>query len=713
MAETRRAIRDWDRADAWLSLASLALVVVISLVGSSIGRELAPIQAISLLAFLAHPYFLIRVIRHFRPVPEWWTRGLLAAAIVGTAVAAALPSPRPITFRVVAILFVGSTIMGASVTLAATARRYRGLAAWRLNFAAVEAALVLVVLLLLVVAATDDGYVFVLDHLGSNRNLSFALAACYYFGLLPPRRLRRALLRSVEYQFLRRTSEHPPNDRGRLITIDLAHAVAHGVPNAGTLVLIGNGTLHVAASSVPGARGINLPASAAAGRAVSLADTITGDVTELEPELQALAVGAQHFLALPIVGTRPWGTLIVLQFRPSLFPTDDRDLLKRLCRYTAEALDQGQLLADERARQARDAAAHLDLILESLQDYAVITIDDAGVVTSWNTGAAQMFQHETAAAVGRSVTELFADDAPWLEDQLQHARIGEPVSSDTTARRRDGTTLTTSLVIRPLGGRNRPRVGFVLVMRDITQRRALEDRLRQSQKLEAIGRLAAGVAHDFNNMLTVIIGYAQNLDEVLADEHRGPLGEIRRAGERAAALTKQLLQFSRQQAYHAERLHLADVVVGLVPMLARLLGEHIEIVDVVDPSTPPIVADRAQLEQVVINLSVNARDAMPGGGRLAIRVQDVTLTPAQSATLDVAPGRYALLEVADTGSGVDLVTKSRMFEPFFTTKEVGRGTGLGLAIVYGVVQEMSGAVEVDSELGHGTTFRIYIPAADH
>ena len=258
MAETRRPIRDWDRADAWLSLASLALVVVISLVGSSIGRELAPIQAISLLAFLAHPYFLIRVIRHFRPVPEWWTRGLLAAAIVGTAVAAALPSPRPITFRVVAILFVGSTIMGASVTLAATARRYRGLAAWRLNFAAVEAALVLVVLLLLVVAATDDGYVFVLDHLGSNRNLSFALAACYYFGLLPPRRLRRALLRSVEYQFLRRTSEHPPNDRGRLITIDLAHAVAHGVPNAGTLVLIGNGTLHVAASSVPGARGINL-----------------------------------------------------------------------------------------------------------------------------------------------------------------------------------------------------------------------------------------------------------------------------------------------------------------------------------------------------------------------------------------------------------------------------------------------------------------------
>ena len=282
--------------------------------------------------------------------------------------------------------------------------------------------------------------------------------------------------------------------------------------------------------------------------------------------------------------------------------------------------------------------------------------------------------------------------------------------ADTVSRRRDDARLTTSLVIRPLVTRGRRPGGFVIVMRDVSQQRQLEDRLRQSQKLEAIGSLAAGVAHDFNNMLTVILGYADVLDTVVAEEHRTGVGEIRKAGQRAAALTKQLLAFSRQQVLKPQVVNLPGIVSALVPMLSRLLGEHIEVVKHVDTVVPRVMADVTQLEQVVMNLAVNARDAMPSGGQLTIGVRSVRLSTDEAALLAMAGGPYAMLEVKDTGSGVDMVTQVRMFEPFFTTKGIGRGTGLGLAIVYGIVQQMHGAIAVESELGRGTVFRIYLPA---
>jgi signal transduction histidine kinase len=281
--------------------------------------------------------------------------------------------------------------------------------------------------------------------------------------------------------------------------------------------------------------------------------------------------------------------------------------------------------------------------------------------------------------------------------------------ADTAGRRRDGSLLTASLVIRPLVGNGRDSGGFVIVMRDVSQQRILEERLRQAQKLEAIGRLAGGVAHDFNNMLTVIIGYASGLENLPNDDQRRAVHEIRKAGERAAALTRQLLAFSRRQVLRPRPLLLPHVVGALTPMLVRLVGEHIEIKEVVESTVPEVFADPTQIEQIVMNLAVNARDAMPDGGELTIRLAPVTLTGTDAEALTGIEGSHALLEVTDNGSGMDAETQLLMFEPFFTTKEMGRGTGLGLATVYGAVQQMRGAIAVDSRIGHGTTFRIYVP----
>ena len=708
----RGADRDWDRADAWLGLTSLALVIALAVARSLAGERNTWLAAVALLAFLVHPYLLLRVIRHFRAAPAWWGHVLLTTAAVATLGAFLLPSPKPVSLRVGMFAFVAITQTLAAIVLASTARRHRGLTAWRLNFAALGAALFVLIFAIQVLSANVATYQQFTDQLRLLRYLSLGMFVSYFLGLLPPSRLRRMLQRGVEYRFLRRTNEHTPDERHRLVAIDLAHAATSSTATAATLVVIGSGPARIDGASEMSWRGDGVDTlDGPVGRALAARQGGSGDILDLEPGLQKYAVGAERFLAVPIVGaTRVWGALLIMQRRVSLFPKDDLAILERLCRYTAEVFDHAQLIADERAHQQREADARLELILESLQDYAVITIDDGGSITSWNAGAAQVFLYPAPEAIGLPISRLFDDGAPWLAEQLQAARGSEPNIPDTVARRKDDSRLTTSIVIRPLLTRSRRPAGYVIVMRDVSQRRLLEERLRQAQKLEAIGRLAAGVAHDFNNMLTVILGYTANLDDVLAEEHRASLAEIRKAGERAAALTRQLLAFSRQQVLQPRVVALPELVTALVPMLMRLLGEHIQIVDRVDAIVPKILADPTQIEQVIVNLAVNARDAMPTGGRLTIVVRTISLGAADAAALTIRDGAYVLLEVIDTGSGVDLATQTRMFEPFFTTKGVGRGTGLGLAMVYGTVQQMNGAIVVESELGRGTTFRIYMPA---
>jgi two-component system, cell cycle sensor histidine kinase and response regulator CckA len=253
---------------------------------------------------------------------------------------------------------------------------------------------------------------------------------------------------------------------------------------------------------------------------------------------------------------------------------------------------------------------------------------------------------------------------------------------------------------------------LIIVNRDITERRELEQQLVLSQRLEAVGKLSGGIAHDFNNLLGVIIGYSEALQQSIGTEDplREPVDEIRKAGQRAATLTQQLLAFSRKQVLAPKVLDLNAIVLDMEKMLRRLIGEDVQLKFNVAPDLGRVKADRGQIEQVVLNLAVNARDAMPRGGELRIETENGELTEKDAKRHRyVVPGPYVMLRVTDTGIGMDTATQSHIFEPFFTTKEKGKGTGLGLATVYGVVKQSGGYIWLESALGKGTTFRIFLP----
>ena len=251
------------------------------------------------------------------------------------------------------------------------------------------------------------------------------------------------------------------------------------------------------------------------------------------------------------------------------------------------------------------------------------------------------------------------------------------------------------------------------IARDVTERMHLEEQLRNAQQLEAIGRLAGGVAHDFNNILSIIMGHGELLLGSGVDERaRSGLEQIRRAADRAASLTQQLLAFSRKQVLQPKVLDLNEAVADVQKMLARVIGEDIELISKLHPSLVTVKADPGQVEQVLMNLAINARDAMPQGGRLTMETSNVEISTDQGRDLDLIAGRYAMLTVSDTGHGMERGTLAHVFEPFFTTKPMGKGTGLGLATVYGIVKQSGGSIHAESEAGRGTVFSIYLPATE-
>jgi PAS domain S-box-containing protein len=350
-------------------------------------------------------------------------------------------------------------------------------------------------------------------------------------------------------------------------------------------------------------------------------------------------------------------------------------------------------------------------------------IDVEGRITQVNSTALAMFGYSAGEMLGQFVWKLAVDTEQEEAHRIVAAKlsgamqIGPPF--ERTFKRKDGTplpVLVTDALIRDSEGKI---AGIHAIHQDITERKrsekemaGLQEQLRQSQKMEAVGRLAGGIAHDFNNLLTVIKGYTDlsllHLQE--GDPLWGNIKEIDRASERAKELTRQLLAFSRRQILQVKVLDLNALLLNLEKMLHRILGEDIQLLTVLDENLGRVRVDPGEIEQVIMNLAVNARDAMPSGGELTIETEDVNLDEDYArAHLGVTPGNYVRLAVSDTGVGMPKEVQERAFEPFFTTKEKGKGTGLGLSTVYGIVKQSGGNVWVYSEPGKGTTFEIYLP----
>jgi PAS domain S-box-containing protein len=368
--------------------------------------------------------------------------------------------------------------------------------------------------------------------------------------------------------------------------------------------------------------------------------------------------------------------------------------------------------AELRASEARKAA-----ILDSVFD-CIITIDHEGRIIEFNRAAERTFGHSRVEVLGRRAVDVIVPPAQRSPQGdafaplfATEASLGE--RRETTGVRKDGSEFPMELAVTPVPLAQRRL--YTVCLHDITERKQIEAEFRQAQKMEAVGRLAGGVAHDFNNLLNVIGGYAELLLRQLPAD--GPLhkkaGEIARAAEKAAALTRQLLAFSRKQVLQPRVVDMNVIVGDVERMLARLIGENIELRTDLDAALGRLRADPGQMEQVLTNLVVNARDALPKGGRITITTRNVALDERFTREHPGSrPGPHVMLQVSDTGVGMDAETLRHVFEPFFSTKAKGKGTGLGLAMVYGIVKQSQGYIWVDSQPGRGATFQIYLPRVD-
>jgi PAS domain S-box-containing protein len=371
-----------------------------------------------------------------------------------------------------------------------------------------------------------------------------------------------------------------------------------------------------------------------------------------------------------------------------------------------------RLRAEETLREARQ---RIDALLAA-SPLAIFTLDAEGTVGDWSDAAARIFGWSREEVAGRLLPIVPGEQRAEFLELLAAVRSGRILAGvEIRRRRRDGSMVDVSLSAAPMRDAGGQVSGVLAMAADITERKLLEQQFQQAQKMEAVGRLAGGVAHDFNNLLTAIQFNCETLldDLTLDDPHRGEVQGTLEAAQRAAALTRQLLAFSRKQIFQPKVLDINHLVTNLEPMLRRLIGEDIRVTTALAHDLGRVEADPNQIEQVILNLVLNARDAMPAGGRVTIETANAALDAGCAARHGVATpaASYVLLAVSDTGHGMDSETLARVFEPFFSTKGA-RGTGLGLSTVYGTITQSGGVVCADSQPGLGTTFRIYLPRVD-
>jgi PAS domain S-box-containing protein len=413
---------------------------------------------------------------------------------------------------------------------------------------------------------------------------------------------------------------------------------------------------------------------------------------------EAVAAGAQHYVPL----TRRGGSV------------------EELARAIRVAVERGRRAADQKgraggtapsaaargARERRAQAALLQTILDHIP-LMLLYVDAAGRVLWGNRELGRVLGWSADHLVAAHLSgELYAEPGDRVRAE-QHAAAADGTWQDIRLRTRDGRIADTSwTLIRVADGT------MIIIGRDVSEHRSLERQLAQAEKLEAIGRLAGGIAHDFNNLVTVITGYAQLLLEELpagTSEH-AEAAEIARAGESARTLTQQLLAFSRPQERHPRVMDLNEAIANVRTMVERVIGAELRISFRLTPEPLPVYLEEGQVGRIVVNLALNARDAMPSGGAITIETSSVAVNASDlGRRFGLTTGRAARLVVADTGFGMDAATVERIFEPFFTTKEAGRGTGLGLPTVYAVVKQAGGGIDVQSEPGQGTSFAIYLP----
>ena len=366
----------------------------------------------------------------------------------------------------------------------------------------------------------------------------------------------------------------------------------------------------------------------------------------------------------------------------------------------------------QRAERAlRDAHQNVRAVIES-SPLPIYAVDTANIVQSWNHAAEVLFGWRADEVIGRPLPVIQNDTTDYQRSRLRLLN-GEAIRGmEVTTAKKDGTQVVLSLSAAPLYDATDKVTGVLSIAHDLTELRQLEVQYRQAQKMEAVGRLAGGIAHDFNNILTAILGTATLMAETISADSpaRTDLQEIEMAARRAAALTGQLLAFSRRQVLEPQIIDVNALVRDLEGMLSRLIGENVEVRTVLAPDTGTVRADLGQLQQAIVNLVVNARDAMPHGGRLTIETANTDFDSQYAkGHLSAEPGQYVLVAISDTGVGMNAETKAHLFEPFFTTKQPGKGTGLGLATVYGIVKQSGGYIWAYSELARGATFKIYLP----
>ena len=438
------------------------------------------------------------------------------------------------------------------------------------------------------------------------------------------------------------------------------------------------------------------------------------DFTEMvrRGDVQLVGSNSVAWLGVPLKrGGKTFGVLVVQSYDPRFtFGEAEKDVLTFVSQQIAVALER------KRAQEAiRESEERYRLLFErNLAGVYRMTL--VGRILECNDALARIFGYASREElVDRDMAVLYPDSRQRRDffDALLRAR--GLANYEMRGQRKDGGTAWTFQSASLLADEQAGEVIVEGTVSDITERRHLEGQLRQSQKMEGIGQLAGGIAHDFNNLLTTVLGYSDMaLSQLSAhDPIREDILEIRKAGERASNLTRQLLAFSRKQVFEPRVLDLNALIAESSRMLARLIGEHIRFVTELDPGLASVRADPGQVEQVIVNLVVNARDAMPEGGALTMRTGNVDVTAASARDhFGVEPGRYVVIAVADTGVGIDPETQKRIFEPFFTTKEKPHGTGLGLATVYGIVSQSGGHIFVTSEPGRGSTFAIYLPRVE-